>query len=55
MDNVKISIPIDRNERDGWRAHAKAKGFNGKLATYIKWLVRQDMKSQNTPVEEDHS
>ena len=44
MPKTKVSVEVqDNKERDAWRAHAKKRGFDGKLATYIRWLVRRDM------------
>lgn len=43
MSTIKVSVQVPEDEHPDWRAQAKKRGFDGKLATYIRWLVRRDM------------
>lgn len=41
----KISVPVnDTKEYEAFREHAKARGFDGNLAAYVRWLIRDDMR-----------
>ena len=43
MNTIKVSVPVPEDEHPDWREQAKKRGFDGTLATYIRWLVRRDM------------
>jgi hypothetical protein len=44
MAKIKISVEVDEEEHAAFKEHSKRRGFDGKLATYIRWLVRRDMQ-----------
>jgi hypothetical protein len=49
MPKVSVEVPTDE-EHGQWKEQSKARGFDGKLATYIRWLVRLDIKNEHEGV-----
>ena len=41
MKSAQLKVRMDREEKDGLKAQAKAAGFD-EVSSYIKWLIRRD-------------
>jgi hypothetical protein len=45
VKDSRIVIPVESKEQDEIKIHSEKRGFDN-VASYIRWLIRQDMERE---------